>query len=356
MQISCGPVPTRPHNSWTRRAAIRRAAVAACAITPAALLAAEPAPRILHVMSFESPWRWTDGQFAGFRQALNMPQAQWRVFQMDVKRHRSPVEKAERGRLAREAIAQWRPDLVYLSDDDAVEAVAVPYAGSRLPIVFSGVNRDLAAHGLQGAPNVTGVLEREHVAESLRLLRAVLPAARRLAVVSDPTAYWDSVIERVRRRLPEDGELQLVRVERPTTYAAFQQTMVELQRQVDAVVSLGVFALSRDDGHSVPYPVLARWLVQETRLPDVSFWIDRVHHGTLLSVTVSEHEQGFAAGRLASAVLREGRTPESLEILPTRHGHPAISLARARQLGVAVRSTQLLASEVVRQFAWEGVV
>jgi ABC-type uncharacterized transport system substrate-binding protein len=314
---------------------------------------AADAPRLLHVMSFESPWRWTDGQLAGFRQGLNMPQAQWQVFQMDVKRHRSPAEKASRGRLARELVEQFRPDLIYLSDDDAVAEVAVPYAGSRMPIVFSGVNRTLLEHGIEGAPNITGVLEREHVAESLRLLKAVLPGARRLAVVSDPSVYWDAVIERVRRQLSAVPTLLLQRVERPHDYATFQRVLSALPAQVDAWIGLGVFALPQADGSAVRYPDLARWVVQHTRLPDLSFWIDRVHHGTLLSVTVSEHEQGLAAGRLASAILRDGRLPGSLPVRPTSHGRPAISLARARQLGIGVRSTQLLASEVVRQFAWD---
>lgn len=313
MQHRRGRRPVGSVGGWTRRAALRHGGAWALAPALPAVRAAD-APRLLHVMSFESLWRWTDGQLAGFRQGLDMPQAQWQVFQMDVKRHRSPAEKAARGRLAREAVEAFRPDLLYLSDDDAVAEVAVPYAGSRMPIVVSGVNRTLPEHGLEGAPNITGVLEREHVAESLRLLRAVVPGARRLAMVSDPSPYWD------------------------------------------AWIGHSVFALPRADGTAVPFPDLARWVVQHTRLPDISFWIDRVHHGTLLSVTVSEHEQGLAAGRLASAILRDGRSPASLPVRPTSHGRPAINLARARQLGIGVRSTQLLASEVVRQFAWDATL
>ena len=82
------------------------------------------------------------------------------------------------GRLARDAVARWKPDLLYLSDDDAVAQVARPLAGSALPIVFSGVNRSLAEHDLEGASNVTGVLEREHVVETLRLLKSLAPQVR----------------------------------------------------------------------------------------------------------------------------------------------------------------------------------
>jgi ABC-type uncharacterized transport system substrate-binding protein len=357
MQVHRGSRFTRPVGMRTRRAWLKTAAQTAAA----GLVAASPvraAPqrwRIAHVMSFESPWRWTDGQFAGFQQALAAPDAEYGVFQMDVKRYREPAAKAERGRLAREWIEQWQPDLVYLSDDDAVAEVARPYAGRALPVVFSGVNRTLAEHGLAGAPNVTGVLEREHVVESLRLLRALVPPARRLAVICDRASiYWDAVIERVREQAAELPQIELAAVDRVTRYSDFQQRIEAYQRTVDAVLVLGVFGLQDGDGRSVPYTELARWMVAQSRLPDLSFWIDRVHYGTLASVTVSEHEQGRAAGRLAAAILREGRAPDSLPVRATTLGQPALNLARARQLGITVRSTELLSCEVVRRFAWDA--
>jgi hypothetical protein len=47
--------------------------------------------RILHVMSYHAPWRWTDGQLAGFKEGLGDVDAQFRVFQMDTKRRSSPA-------------------------------------------------------------------------------------------------------------------------------------------------------------------------------------------------------------------------------------------------------------------------
>ena len=309
--------------------------------------------RILHVMSFESPWRWTDGQWAGFRETLADPSIQTEVFQMDVKRHPSAEAKAERGRLALERIRAWRPDLVYLSDDDAVAQVARPLAGSALPLVFSGVNRTLAEHELAGATNVTGVLEREHVAETLRLLLALVPRVRHLALLSDGAGYWDTVIGRVRERLPQVQGLQLARVDRVTRFADYQQQLRRYAGEVDAVLQLGILTLAGDDGATVPHAQVQRWVAEQVRLPDASFWIDRVHHGTLASVTVSELEQGRAAGRLARAILHEGRAPLSLPVQATSKGRPAISLARARALGLKPSSSLLLSAEVVQRYAWE---
>lgn len=350
-----GPSAPLARRRWLGRAASWAAGLAAAPLSaqPAPAAGAGNGPRILHIMSFDSPWRWADGQLDGFRQALDEPLAQWQVFQMDTKRHSSEAARAERGRLARELVAQWRPDLVYLSDDEAVAQVARPLAGQALPIVFSGVNRSLADHGLTGAPNVTGVLEREHVAETLRLLQALVPGVRRLAIVSDRANYWDTVIARVRSQLSQVPTMSLQSVRRMDRYADFQRAVLACEGEADAVLYLGVLTLTGADGGNVPHQVVQRWAAENSRLPDASFWLDRVRHGNLASVTVSEVEQGRAAGLLARAILREGRAPVSLPVAPTTKGHPAISLARARQLGLPVKSSLLLASEVLRQYAWD---
>jgi ABC-type uncharacterized transport system substrate-binding protein len=334
-----------------RRTLTQLAGVSLCA--PWTLSAAAPR-RVLHVMSFDSPWRWTDGQWAGFLDGLADPAVQTLVFQLDVKRHRSAAAKAERGRLALEAVRQWGPDLVYLSDDDAVEQVARPLAGSGLPLVFSGVNRSLQDHGLVGAPNVTGVLEREHVAETLRLLQVLVPAARRLAVVSDGASYWDRVIERVRVRAGQRPDMTLARVDRVASLADYQQRLRECEREVDAVLHLGILTLTGSDGATVPYQQVQRWVAEHVQLPDASFWSDRVHHGTLVAMAVSEVEQGRAAGRLARAILHDGQAPASLPVQATTKGRPVLCLPRAMRLGLRPSSSLLLSAEVVRRYAWEG--
>jgi ABC-type uncharacterized transport system substrate-binding protein len=342
------------HNPDRRRFIRTTSALGIGSLLATAGLRAAPRPhvRILHVMSFDSPWRWTDGQLAGFRQGLDLPSAEFRILQMDVKRNTTPEAKAARGREAREVIDRWRPDLVYTSDDDAIEHVARHYAGSDIPFVFSGVNKSPAAHGIDGASNITGVLEQEHFVESVRLLRQISPDVGRLAVISDLGIQWPPVIERIRARTTEVPDIELVSVAQFESFSEFQAHYLDVQTRADAMVQLGIFTLRGSDGGNVPYQQVQQWVVENTRLPDISFWIDRVFHGVLASVTVSEQQQGFGAGRLARRILVDGASPGALPIRPSVKGHPAINLTRAEQLGLRVRSSQLLSSEVVRGFQW----
>ena len=309
--------------------------------------------RILHVMSFDSPWRWTDGQLAGFKEGLGDLEIELRVMQMDVKHNSTPEAKAAKGKEAQNIIESWKPDLVYTSDDDALEFVTRPYVGSEIPFVFSGVNKSPEAHGIDNAPNVTGVLEQEHFIESVRLLQKIDPNIHRLAVLGDTGIQWPPVIARIRAAMPQLADTELVAVDQVGSFEAFKSKLTGYADKADAVVQLGIFALKDAEGNNVPYQTVQRWVVENSRLPDISFWIDRVFHGVLASVTVSEHQQGFGAGQLARQILLEGKAPGSLPMQPSLKGHPVINITRAQQLGLTVKSSQLLSSEVVKGFQWE---
>lgn len=315
---------------------------------------ASPKPlRILHVMSYHSPWRWTDGQLEGFKEAMQGVPLEVKVFQMDTKRNSSVPAKEKAGREARAVIDSWKPDLLYTSDDDAQEFVARHFVGSALPIVFSGVNADPAAYGFSGAPNVTGVLEQEHFGESVKLLRSIAPRARRIAVVLDDAAMWGPVAARMRQAAAAQSDFEIVAWDSVLTWQAYKAKIAEYTDKADAIALVGIFNFKDEDNRNVPYQEVLKWTAENSKLPDLSFWIDRVKFGTLASVTVSEREQGLAAGRLARAILVEKKLPSSLPIRPTVKGIPVVSLARAARLGLKVRSSVLLSSEVVTTFEWD---
>lgn len=309
--------------------------------------------RILHIMSYHSPWRWTDGQLHGFKFGMGGVAAEYRVFQMDTKRRSSPGEKEQAGREARKIIDSWKPDLVYVTDDDAQEYVTRHYVNKGIPFVFSGVNRSPAHYGFDRATNVTGVLETEHFVESVRLLKEIVPNIRRIAVIFDTDPMWSPIMARMRAGSRQFPDIDFVAWDRIESFAAYRNRIRALQSRVDAVALIGIFTFKDSSGKNVPYQNVLKWTAENSRLPDFSLWIDRVHYGTLCAVNVSETEQGIAAGRIARAILVEGASPGSIRPQPTVKGVPVISIARAKKLGLRVKSGLLLSSEVVADFQWE---
>ncbi len=137
------------------------------------------------------------------------------------------------------------------------------------------------------------------------------------------------------------------------TFAEYKARVAAYPAIADAIALVGIFNFKDAQGRNVPYQQVLRWTAENSRLPDLGFWIDRVHYGTLAAVTVSEREQGLAAGRIARAILRDGRPPASMPMLPTTKGLPVVSLARARRLGIPIHSDVLLSAEVVTRFEWD---
>lgn len=309
--------------------------------------------KILHIMSYHAPWKWTDDQLNGFKYALRDLDIEYKVFQMDTKRKSSAEWKETVAEKAKDLIDTWQPDLVYTNDDNAQEYVVKYYVNTKIPFVFSGVNANPEKYGFTGSKNVTGILEQEHFVESVQLLKAIAPNINKVAVILDEGSTWTGVTNRMKKKLNKLPGVEFVSWDKIKTFKQFKNRMQELQTQADAVALLGIFTFKDEAGNNVPYTQVLRWTADNSKLPDFSFWKDRISYGTLCTVTVSGYEQGLAAGNIARGILVDGKSPSSYSMQPTTKGEPVISLARANKLGLKIKSGVLLAAEVVEEFKWE---
>jgi ABC-type uncharacterized transport system substrate-binding protein len=303
--------------------------------------------KILHIMSYHSPWKWTDGQLEGFKAALQGLDIEYQVFQLDMKRRTDKAWKKAVSRQARELIDSWNPDLVYTSDDYAQEYVTKYYINQKLPFVFSGVNADPAVYGFVGSKNITGVLEQEHFIETIKLLTQIVPSVKKIAVIYDDGPTWPPVLARMKKNLRQLPDIKIVSWDLIHTFAQFKQRLKELQNDVDAIGFLGIFTFKDEQGKNVSYKTVCRWVMDHSHLPDFSFWEDRISYGTLCTVNVPEYEQGYAAGLIARSILLEDRSSVSYPIKPTVKGVPMINLLRAKKLGLKIK-TGILLSVTVR--------
>lgn len=309
--------------------------------------------RILHIMSYHSPWKWTDDQLSGFKSALKDLEIEYKVFQMDTKRNSSEKAKQLAGKRARDLIESWKPDLVYANDDDAQVHVVQHYVNRDLPFVFSGVNLNPYKYGYVGSENITGIMEQEHFIESVKLLKGIAPDVKKIAVIFDQGPTWEGVGGRMLTHLTKLSDIKVVSWDIIKTFKEYKNRILALQTEADAIALLGIFTYKDDAGENVPYTEVLRWTTENSKLPDFSFWKDRISYGTLCTVTVSGYEQGLAAGKLARRILVDGESPGSLTMRPSVKGEPVVSLARANKLGIKINAKILLTADVVDEFKWE---
>jgi ABC-type uncharacterized transport system substrate-binding protein len=307
--------------------------------------------KILHVMSYHSPWEWTDSQLNGFQTALKDLNVEYKIEQMDTKRKSNEEWKQEVASRIRGIIDVWKPDLIFGSDDNAQKYVAQYYVNSDIPIVFSAVNEEPAKYGFAGSKNVTGVLERIHYVATLRLLKKLVPNVQKVAILSDTDQMWPPIIESMKQQQNELPDIKVVSFDVIPTFAEFKQKVLDYQNKVDAIGFLGVFEFKNETGNNVLLEDVLKWLQENSKLPDFSFWEDRVDKGTLCAVTVSGYAQGYQAGLLARSILVDGKSPSQLPMLPTAEGIPVISLPTAKRLNIHPSADILLTARVKQSIA-----
>jgi ABC-type uncharacterized transport system substrate-binding protein len=309
--------------------------------------------KILHIMSYDSDWAWNQTQLSGFKDALKDVDIEYKVFEMDTRRHSSPEWIAKVSQEAKDLIDTWKPDLVYTNDDNAQKYVVVDYVNTDTPFVFSAVNASPETYGFEGSTNVTGVLEQEHFVQTMQLLKEVAPNVKKIAVVFDEDATWPPVLERMQAKQNQLPDLKFISWDTIHTFEEYKQKMAEYQTTVDAVGLIGVLRFKDAKGENVPFEDVLHWTAENSKLPDFSFWENRVSNGTLCAMTVSGYEQGLAAGKMARGILVEGKSPASFPMEPTVKGEPLVSLARAKKLGISIDSDILLTAKVLEKFDWE---
>nr|WP_321465260.1 ABC transporter substrate binding protein [uncultured Desulfobulbus sp.] len=282
----------------------------------------------------------------GIAEALHGVDCQLRSYYMDTKRRTDEAWKRTAGNEAKKIVAQYRPDVVIAMDDNAQKYFARGYAGQPGPpwFVFSGVNKDPGEYGYP-AVNVTGVLERPNVLESVALLLKIQPQVKRLLIMADKSATTDPLVDYCKTlSLP----VTVVAYEQPLTLAQWTKALDTYHEQVDAV---GLYVLrtitrSATDPTKVPEQELIGMINQTYHLPTVGFFDSAAESGVLCAVSVSMREQGEAAGRIAKDLLA-GKRPADFAVRPTDQGRIQLNLETAEHLGIQIPYSIIKRAEVV---------
>lgn len=285
----------------------------------------------------------------GIQAALEGSGAAVRYFHMDTKRRNNASWKSKAAEQAMALLSTYDPSVVITMDDNAQEWFARHYASKpgAPDFVFGGVNHDPARYGFP-AENVTGVIERPNVKESIELLVRIVPKVRRILLLSDDSPTTAPFCEYVAKlNLP----VAVVDCLRISTFDQWKETIAAYRDRVDA---FGVYVIrtirrSETDPLQVPEAELAAFLADNAPLPSVGFFDSAARAGLLCGVSVSMREQGHAAGTIARKLLLTESRPADFPVSPTENGRILLNLQTAEKLGFSIRyDTIRRANEVIR--------
>lgn len=271
----------------------------------------------------------------GIREAFSGFRVNMKFFHMDTKRRTDPAWKKEAGELATREMLAFQPHVVIAMDDNAQEFfVKQNMSRNGAPaFVFGGVNAEISDYGFP-RKNVTGVLERPNIRESIELLQKIVPTVKRIVFLSDKSKTTDLFVKYSKTL---DLPVEILGYEQPRTLKEWQSVVTTYRDKADA---FGVYLLRTigDDSnpdHHVPETELIEFLNAHGKLPTVGFFDTAAKSGLLCGISVSMKEQGYAAGLMARALL-EGTQIADLKIQPTSKGRILLNLKTAERLGIKI--------------------
>lgn len=238
-----------------------------------------------------------------------------------------------------------KPDVIVADTTPAV--IAAKRATATIPIVMvnpsdpvgSGLIESLARPG----GNVTGVtsLETELIVKGLELLHAVVPKAKRMAVLMSDNQVHESQLKRIQDAAKDFGLTVLPTMARSSE--DFEEAFRSMVKQkAEALIVLGgpPFNPSVSGGKLID-------LAAKSKLPTIYRTRNWVEGGGLLSYGVDLPKNWSLAATYVDKILK-GANPADLPVQQPREFELAINMKTAKTLGLTIPQTVLLqASHVI---------
>ncbi|MCK4650005.1 hypothetical protein KAT36_02125 [Candidatus Pacearchaeota archaeon] len=310
--------------------------------------------RILWLNSYHEDMEGVIGQIQGFKASLedNSISYEIKAVHMDTKQEMSEEERQEVARESIKIIEKWKPDIIYASDDNAQKYVGVHYLNNKIPWVFSGMNGNPEDYGYSNSINMAGVLERELVNKTFELLQNVY-LVKKIGIIGDDSFSVSLARERVRPDIENIENIEIIGWYFPSFFEDYKEKIKEYNEKAEAILIFATHTIKYENREIVPVREVMKWTVQNSQIPEFSFWDFMADNGVLFSVQVSFYNQGYRAGELAKKILIDGERPIDLSIVSSTKEDVIVNLARANMLGLKIKSSILVNSEVIEEFPWD---
>lgn len=301
--------------------------------------------KVLVVMSYEADNPWVKEIRAGVESVLG-PMSDISYFHLNTK-----VDRASGPQRAQEAYDLYQrlqPQGVIAADDDAQAMFVVPFLRDKvvIPVMFNGVNAAAEQYGFP-ASNVSGILERAHVRESLAFIKQLVPAVQRACFITND--------------VPAGLALRTQVEEEQSTYPA-KVVAFHLVKRADDIVALGDTLRAACDTLFIDSleGILDSDLKPMNNAQAIAL-LARVYPGPILGGNRYQVEQGAWAAVVktgqeqgatsAEMLLRAMRGTPVAEIPVTRNsrGQRVINVTAIEAHEIPLRPTVLRGAALVRQ-------
>jgi ABC-type uncharacterized transport system substrate-binding protein len=289
----------------------------------------------------------------GFKDGDNLKVEQ---FFMDTLRVYTSTEQIEeRGRMALEQITTFHPDLVITIDDNAARTVMLPLAGTSIPVVFSGMNRQPEYYNQirnymerreKPGGNVTGVYEKLHIAKALEVMHTIT-GRHKVAVILDLSPTGEAVKIQIEKEMARVSSPVALEFHQTGKFDEFKQIIrnINSDPEIGAIYPALNTMKTADDKNIASREILT-WLLANSKKPEIAINHSASQMGFFGGAAVDFKSMGEQAGHKAAAILSGARAGD-IPIDDADGQSLVFNLERARQLGITIPMDILSAADTL---------
>ena len=235
------------------------------------------------------------------------------------------------------------PEVIVSITTPISQAVAKQALG-RVPVVFCGVTDPVGAGLVESWQNelgsgITGTSDRWPYAEHLKLVRELVPDAKRIGIPYNSGETNSQYALSQLRPLAQEQGLELV--------TAVATNLGEVRKAVDSLIARGVDAIYTGSDNTVMAGFQSILKVaHERKLAVIVGESASVERGGLATYSVDYPELGRSTADLVDKVLK-GTRPGSLPVVTFKGRQLFLNIEAAEKMGVSIPENMLKRAEVV---------
>jgi len=292
---------------------------------------------ILVIGSYHPEYQWDIDYNSGLKEMLGY-KYDFVYFHMNTKRL-PPSEHEPMARRAWEKFLEVKPALVITGDDNALKYLAPRFSAEETPLVYLGVNGNPADYDAEGKKNITGVLERPLLVDSISIIRRIMepPPKKILILFDDGTTSQVSVKQIFGGQTTLKIDDTVVDLKLIGQLEEWEKSVLTAKQAGYDAIFVGLFHTIVDkDGNHVSEERILKWNVDNTPVPPFAFWDFAVGPDkTIGGYVLFGHAQGEAASVLVRKILH-GKSPAELPPVIGNQGQYLFSRSQLNKWGLTL--------------------
>jgi len=300
--------------------------------------------KVLVVMSYESDFPWVLETKEGINATL-ADTCEVKYVYLNTKADFEGGRK--KAKEAHALYLDFRPDGVIAADDNAQFMFVVPYLKDKVktPVMFCGVNAEPEKYGYP-AVNVSGILERLHIGESIAFVQQLLPSIKTFGVIMRDSPSSKGVLRQIEKQ-SGTYPAEFIAFKQPRTLADATAMAEDLKKRCDILFMASMEGVTDINGRPLEDRVVMPIVAKTFAKPTIASNSYNVKFAALCAVVKTGQEQGSTAARMLLKAM-QGTPVSQIPITRNRNGKRMINVSVMKELGVKPKPIILRGAELVR--------